>query len=33
VEEVGAKLRGMMSWLSKGGKKGPEKPKPQVVNA
>src|ERR1019366_9198794 len=33
VEEVGAKLRGMMSWLPKGGKKAPEKPKPQVVNA
>jgi ketol-acid reductoisomerase len=33
VEEVGAKLRGMMSWLPKGGKKAPEKPAPQVVNA
>ena len=33
VEKVGAQLRGMMSWLPKGGKKAPEAPKPQVVNA
>ena len=32
VEKVGAELRGMMSWLPKGGKKAPEAPK-QVVNA
>ena len=33
VEKVGAELRGMMSWLAKGGKKAPAEPKPQVVNA
>ncbi|GAC1429824.1 MAG: ketol-acid reductoisomerase [Terriglobales bacterium] len=35
IEEVGAKLRGMMSWLPKDGKKAAatEKPKEQVVNA
>lgn len=35
IEEVGAKLRSMMSWLPKDGKKAAatEKPKEQVVNA
>ncbi len=35
IEEVGANLRGMMSWLPKEGKKAQSapKPKPQVVNA
>ncbi len=33
VEKVGAELRGMMSWLPKAGKKTPEQPKPQAVNA
>ena len=33
VEEVGARLRGMMSWLPQGGKKAPAKPEAQVVNA
>ena len=33
VEEVGARLRGMMSWLPQGAKKAPAKPAAQVVNA
>jgi ketol-acid reductoisomerase len=34
VEEVGARLRGMMSWLPKGKEKKPaENPQPKVVNA
>ncbi len=35
IEEVGANLRGMMSWLPKEGKKAQSapQPKPQVVNA
>src|SRR5579863_9292098 len=32
VEKIGSELRGMMSWLPKGGKKA-EQPQPQVVNA
>jgi ketol-acid reductoisomerase len=32
VEEVGARLRGMMSWLPKE-KSAPEKAEPRVVNA
>jgi ketol-acid reductoisomerase len=33
VEEVGARLRAMMSWLPQSGKKSTEKPEPKVVNA
>ncbi len=33
IEEVGAHLRGMMSWLPKEAKKAQSKPQPQVVNA
>ena len=33
VEEVGARLRAMMSWLPQAGKKSAEKPEPKVVNA
>jgi ketol-acid reductoisomerase len=33
VEEVGAKLRGMMSWLPSGAKKAPAKSEAKVVNA
>ncbi|HEV2687428.1 MAG TPA: hypothetical protein VGV35_02705, partial [Bryobacteraceae bacterium] len=35
IEDVGAKLRGMMSWLQKDAKKpgGAQKPRAQVVNA
>jgi ketol-acid reductoisomerase len=33
VEEVGARLRGMMSWLPKEAKKPEAKPEPKVVNA
>jgi ketol-acid reductoisomerase len=33
VEAVGAKLRGMMSWLPSGAKKAAAQPEPKVVNA
>ncbi len=33
VEQVGAKLRGMMSWLPQGAKKAAARPEPKAVNA